>query len=137
MKRIVTLMSFILLFPVAVIRAESITPYLGQWKIVAVVDYAKIASVDDAQAASQVGHYFLIEKKFTKFNHQSSCNSHYEFSKVNPEADLKEGYKVSNQILKLPNPVLLLDTGCEFIYLIGQKQLIVEKSGVFYRAIKK
>lgn len=56
---------------------------------------------------------------------------------VNPQENLRAGYKISNNTLKLSNPVLLLDTGCEWVYVVSNNQIIVEKSGVFYRAVRK
>jgi hypothetical protein len=66
-----------------------------------------------------------------------SCKSRYAQSTVNPEQDLEEGYRISNEKLKLPNPVVVIDTGCErsrYVYVVNRNQIILEQDGVFYRA---
>lgn len=115
---------------------NDIKKFFGVWHIASIADYAKITSIDDKQANIPIGHYFTISRESTKFN-DHLCKARYTFLKVNPAENLQEGYRISNNRLKLPNPVLLLDTGCEFVYLVKDKQIIIEKWGIFYRAMKK
>jgi hypothetical protein len=116
--------------------AADASDYFGRWRVVAIADYAKVASVSDAKAKRKIGGNLAMSADVVAFDHRT-CKPQYVLSTVDPEKDLEEGYRITNQTLKFPNPVVLIDTGCQrnrFIYVVNPKQLVIEQSGVFYRA---
>lgn len=118
--------------------AADASDYFGRWRIAAIVDYANVASVSDAQAKRMLGGKLVMSADTVSVGHRT-CKPEYVLSAVDPEKDLESGYRITNQTLKLPNPVVLIDTGCQrnrFIYVASPKQIIVEDSGVFYRAVR-
>jgi len=129
-------MLLMLLSCVAHAQAADAGDYFGRWRISAIADYAKVAAVSDARAKRKIGGDLVLSAHAVTFDHRT-CRPRYALSTVDPEKDLEDGYRITNQTLKLPNPVVLIDTGCQrnrFIYVANAKQLVIEQSGVFYRA---
>lgn len=115
-------------------RAIEVKDYFGQWRVSAIVDYANMVAISDAQAKQEIGHLLFMSEKTLTFDHRT-CKPKYELSMVDPDKDLETGYQITNETLKLPNPVVLIDTGCKgsrFIYVASPNRLILEKSGVFF-----
>lgn len=116
--------------------AADASDYFGRWRVAAIADYAKVASVSDAKAKRKIGISLVMSADVVTFDHRT-CKPQYVLSTVDPEKDLEDGYRITNQTLKLPNPVVLIDTGCRrnrFIYVVSPNQVVIEQSGVFYRA---
>jgi hypothetical protein len=116
--------------------ADDAKGYFGHWRVTGIAEYASVSSISDAQAKKKIGRDLVMSERSLAFDHYS-CKPRYAFSRVDPEKDLEEGYRISNVTLKLPNPVVVIDTGCErsrYIYVVNRNQLVLEQSGVFYRA---
>lgn len=121
---------------VAHASATDASEFFGRWRVAAIADYAQVASVSDAKAKRRIGGNLVMSADVVTFDHRT-CKPQYVLSTVDPEKDLEDGYRITNQTLKLPNPVVLIDTGCQsnrFIYVVNPKQVVFEQSGVFYRA---
>jgi hypothetical protein len=137
MKRRLLRLSLLSLFCYAAgAYAENVTDYFGRWHVAEIADYANVSAVSDAVAKRKIGSDFVMSAQSVKFDHRT-CKPNYELSTVDPEKDLQEGYRITNQTLKLPRPVVMIDTGClhnRFVYVVSPDQVILEQSGVFYRA---
>jgi hypothetical protein len=135
MKQVIGML-LALLGCVAHAHAADASDYFGRWRVTAIADHANVASVSDAKAKRKIGGKLVMSADTMTFDHRT-CKPQYALSTVDPERDLEDGYRITNQTLRLPNPVVLIDTGCQrnrFIYVVGPKQVVIEQSGVFYRA---
>lgn len=134
MKQVIG-MVLALLGCVAHANAADASEYFGRWRVAAIADYAKVAAVSDAKAKRKIGGNLVMSPDLVAFDHHT-CKPQYVVSTIDPDKDLEDGYRITNQTLKLPNPAVLIDTGCQrnrFVYVLSPNQLVIEQSGVFYR----
>jgi hypothetical protein len=126
---------FLLLWLPCLAIASNAKDYYGYWKTTAVADYGHGDVIDNEEADKRVGEYLILSSWRVSFDGHH-CKPAYHLSEVDPANDPDTGFRVSNETLKLPDPVLAIDTDCMFIYAIDKDHIVFESGGVIYRAVR-
>ena len=123
----------ILLWLPCLAMASNAQDYYGYWKTTAVADYGDLDVIGKEEVAKKVGEYLILSSWRISFDGHH-CKPEYHLSEVDPVTDLDTGYRIPNDTLKLPDPVLKIDTGCEVVYVLDKDHIVFTADKAFYRA---
>jgi hypothetical protein len=109
---------------------------VGQWKLTAALDPAKIASRDEREAQQLVGHTLRISKKELQFDKRVCSMPDFEAERVEPRLYLRERYHADGARLGLPNPVTVVHLDCTSAFVKNPNHLVVFWDGWFFDAVR-
>lgn len=112
------------------------TSIIGDWKIRSVLDYAAI-SIGSDQAKPLIGKDLIISKEEIRFGDQVCSQSNFLAESVETNIELRENARVSNDLLRLPNPVTVVELSCAYAYIKDRNRIVLAWNGVFFDAVRK
>jgi len=112
------------------------TDIIGEWKIRSVLDYATI-SIGADQAKPLIGKDLIISEKEIRFGDQVCSESNFLAESVETNIELRENARVSNDLLRLPNPVTVVELSCAYAYIKGRNRIVLAWNGIFFDAVRK
>ncbi|WP_137172032.1 hypothetical protein [Massilia sp. HP4] len=112
------------------------TSIIGDWKIRSVLDYAAI-SIGSDQAKPLIGKDLIISKEEIRFGDQVCSQSNFLAESVETNIELGENARVSNDLLRLPNPVTVVELSCAYAYIKDSNQIVLAWNGGFFDAVRK
>lgn len=108
----------------------------GQWRFIAALDGADIASLDEMEARRLIGHVFLISKAQVKFDERDCGPTGFEAYRVEPSLFLRNEFRASADKLGLPNPVTVVDLNCTSVFIKKPGRLVIAWRGWFFEAAR-
>ncbi|WP_313170917.1 hypothetical protein [Massilia oculi] len=112
------------------------TSIIGEWEIKSVLDYATI-SVGEDQARSLIGKDLIISKEKIEFGNRVCSESNFLAESVETNIELRENARTSNDRLRLPNPVTVVELSCAYAYIRDKNRIVLAWNGVFFDAVRK
>lgn len=109
---------------------------IGRWKIVAALDGAEITSRNEVEAKQFVGHEMTISDKVVLIAGEDCLPPDFEATSVEPNLYLREQAHASASLLKLPNPVTVVDLGCTIAFIKNANRIVVFWDGWFFDAVR-
>ncbi|MGF6275400.1 hypothetical protein ABIB38_003798 [Massilia sp. UYP11] len=112
------------------------TSIIGKWEIKSVLDYAAI-SVGEDQARSLIGKDLMISKEKIELGSRVCSESNFLAESVETNIELRENARTSNDRLRLPNPVTVVELSCAYAYIRNKNRIVLAWNGVFFDAVRK
>lgn len=109
---------------------------IGNWKLVAVLDLASIASLDAAEAKTLLGKTLAISATDVKVDQEVCHAPEFWAERVMPESHMQAKLHSSAQRLRLPNPVTMIELGCTDVYVRNPAQLVLLWGGAMFDAVR-
>jgi hypothetical protein len=123
--------------PLTVRAAEPGQEVIGKWKLVAVLDATHIASMDEKEAKTLLGHVFSIRKEGAEFEKEVCGKPDFETQRVVPSLYLERADPyVTASSLSLPNPVTVVDIGCTSVFIKNRNKLVIFWNGFYFDAVR-
>jgi hypothetical protein len=110
------------------------TEILGRWRLTAALDSSDISSLDDREARQMIGRVLTITKDHVKFGKRDCGPPELETQIVEPSWYLREKAHASAELLRLPNPVTVIDLGCTTAFIKSPQTIVVHWKGWFFNA---
>lgn len=111
------------------------TSVVGNWKIKSVLDYAAI-SIGADQAKPLIGQDLIISEEEIRFGDQVCSQSNFLAERVETNIELRENARVSNDLLRLPNPVTVVELSCAYAYIKDRNRIVLAWNGIFFDAVR-
>lgn len=109
----------------------------GTWKIKTFAGSAESFGLTEKQIRALIGTPVLISPERFSFNGRSCMYPNYKRSTEDTKAYFLREWRANSSELRLPNPVTIIETGCNMVYPINRNHIIVaEDSGVFFEAVR-
>lgn len=109
---------------------------VGKWKLIAALDSAEIASLDEDEAQRLVGRTLKISKKQLQFGKRVCSMPDFEAERVEPRLYLRERYHADGTRLGLPNPVTIVHLDCTSAFVKNPNHLVIFWDGWFFDAAR-
>jgi hypothetical protein len=107
----------------------------GKWKITAILG-GGIGSLSARQERKLIGKPLLISPERFEFNGETCINPRYERSQEDPSTYFDREWRTDVSDIPFPNPVTIIETGCNFLYPIRKDHLMIAESGTFFEAVR-
>jgi hypothetical protein len=109
----------------------------GTWKIKTFAGSAESFGLTDKQIRALIGKPVLISAEKFVFNGRTCLHPNYQRSTEETKTYFLREWRADLSELPLPNPVTIIETGCNMVYPINMNHIIVaEDSGVFFEAVR-
>ena len=109
----------------------------GTWKITRVVGTADSYGLSARQIRAMIGKPVIVSDAKFAFNGRTCLNPHYTRSVEETSTYFRREWQANSADFRLPNPVTVVATGCNFLYPSGKNRVVVaEESGVFFEAVR-
>lgn len=112
------------------------TSLTGEWKIRSVLDYATI-SIGADQATPLIGSDLIIGREAVRFGDQVCPAPSFQAESVETNIELRENARASNDRLRLPNPVTMVELSCAYAYIKNRNRIVLAWNGIFFEAVRK
>lgn len=83
-----------------------------------------------------LGKTLLIEARRFTFNGQPCADTSYEETIEDTVGHFEREWNTEVKDIPLPDPVRVIDTGCNILYPLKNGKLMVAEKGVFFEAIR-
>lgn len=127
---------FLLCTPLPAMTKSGGDNVIGRWRLIAALDSAEIASLDEDEARALVGRFFVISKSHVTFGNRDCGAPELTMEHVEPELYLREQARASGENLNLPNPVSVVDLGCTVAFVKRPDRLVILWKGWFFDAVR-
>jgi len=108
----------------------------GTWKIQSIIGGGAASSMSDREARQLIGKTFQVKTKRFIFNGQPCTETSYEETIEDTAGHFEREWNAEVKDLPLPDPVTLIETGCNTLYPLKNGKLMVTEKGVFFEAAK-
>lgn len=108
----------------------------GRWKIKAFVGASIVSGLSDRQVRRLIGKPLLISAEKLSFNGQTCMHPTYQRSIEETVSYFDREWRADSSELPLPNPVTVIETDCNMLYLIRKNRIIVAQDGNFFEAVR-
>jgi hypothetical protein len=108
----------------------------GTWKIQAIIGGGAASSISDREARQLIGKTFQVKAKRFIFNGQPCAETSYEETIDDTTDDFEREWNTEVKDIPLPDPVTVIDTGCNTLYPLKNGKLMVAEKGVFFEAAR-
>lgn len=109
----------------------------GKWKIKTFAGSADSFGLSERQIHALIGKTVLISAEKFVFNGRTCTHPTYKRSVERTTTYFRREWRADSSELPLPNPVTIIETGCNIIYPIRKDHMIIaEESGVFFEAVR-
>jgi hypothetical protein len=124
--------------PITIHAAEPGQQVIGRWKLTAVLDGTHIASMDEKQARTLLGHVFIIRKEGAEIEKHRCGRPDFETVRVEPNLYLQrtDPY-VTAKSLALPNPVTVVDISCTSVFVKNKNRIAIFWDGFYFDAVRQ
>lgn len=108
----------------------------GTWKIRAIIGGGAVSSMSDREARQLIGKTFTVKAKSFVFNGQPCTDTSYEETVEDTVGHFEREWNTAVKDIPLPDPVTVIDTGCNTLYPLKNGKLMVAEKGVFFEAAR-
>lgn len=132
------IVGFMLSFPLLLTHAKEVNKDIyGVWKVTRFVGTADSFGLSERQIKSMIGKPIIVSKDKFSFNNRTCSHPRYAKRVEETTTYFRREWQANAADFNLPNPVTVIATGCNFLYLSGKNRMVVaEESGVFFEAIR-
>jgi hypothetical protein len=108
----------------------------GTWKIQSIIGGGAVSSMSDQEARQLIGKTLIVEARRFVFNGQACAELSYEETTEGRAGHFDREWRTDVKDLLLPDPVTVIDTGCNTLYPLKNGKLMVTEKGVFFEAVR-
>jgi hypothetical protein len=108
----------------------------GTWKIKAMIGGGAVGSLSEHEVQSLIGRTLNIAPGRFVFNGKPCAETRYERTREETNAYFEREWNTEVSDLALPNPVTIVETGCNVLYPMRGGRLMVAEGGVFFEAVR-
>ena len=130
------LLTVLALNAIGVHAEDSNADIYGKWKIKAMIGGGAVGSLSQRQVDRLIGKFAIINEERFEINGETCMYPNYQRSKEETVAHFDIGWRTDVSDIPFPNPVTIIDTGCDFLYPIRKDHLMIAEGGVFFEAVR-
>lgn len=108
----------------------------GTWKIQTILGGGAVGSLSDHEARQLIGKTFTLEARRFTFGGKPCTATHYEETIEDTAGHFEREWNTEVKDIPLPDPVTVIDTGCNTLYRLRNGKLMVAEKGVFFEAAR-
>lgn len=108
----------------------------GKWKIKALIGGGAVSSRSQSQVEKIIGKHALISAERFEFNGRTCMHPNYQRSKEETVSHFDRDWRTDVRDIPFPNPVTIIETGCDFLYPIRNDHLMIADDGDFFEAVR-
>lgn len=108
----------------------------GKWKIQAILGGGAVSGMSDREARQLIGKTLLVEARRFTFNDKPCTETTYEETVEDTAGHFEREWNTVVKDIPLPDPLTVIDTGCNTLYPLKNGKLMVTEKGVFFEAVK-
>lgn len=94
------------------------------------------SSLSQRQVAQLVGKLAIINAERFEFNGRICMYPNYQRSQEETASHFDREWRTEVHDIPFPNPVTIIETGCNTLYPIRKNHLMIAKDGVFFEAVR-
>ena len=108
----------------------------GKWKIKGFAGASIVSGLSDRQVRRLIGKPMAISAEKFSFNGKTCKRPTYKRSVEETVSYFDREWRADSSELPLPNPVTVIETECNMLYLIRENRIIVAEDGNFFEAVR-
>ncbi len=108
----------------------------GKWKITAFIGGAAVGSRSQSQVEKIIGKFAVISAERFKFNGRTCMHPSYQRSREETVSHFDRDWRTDVSDIPFPNPVTIIETGCDLLYPIRKDHLMIADDGDFFEAVR-
>lgn len=108
----------------------------GKWKIKAMIGGGAASILSQRQVAQLIGKIAIINAERFEFNGRVCTYPSYERSQEETSSHFDREWRTEVNDIPFPNPVTIIETGCNTLYPIREGHLMIAKDGAFFEAVR-
>lgn len=109
---------------------------IGKWQLVALLDLASIASLDEAEARTLLGKFLTISETGVQVDQEVCPQPEFWAERITPESHIQEKLHASAERMRLPTPAVMVELGCTDVYVRNPGQLVLLWGGAMFDAVR-
>jgi hypothetical protein len=131
----VVLLAALVLSSTQALAQDANADIYGKWKITGILG-GGIGSLSARQERNLIGKPLLISPERFEFNGQTCFKPRYERSREDPNTYFDREWRTDVSDIPFPNPVTIIETGCDYLYPIRKDHLMIAERGTFFEAVR-
>jgi len=108
----------------------------GTWKIKAMIGGGAVGSLSEREVQNLIGKTVVIKPGRFVFNGKPCVETKYERSREETVSYFEREWHTEVEDIRLPNPITIVETGCNVLYVMKKDRLMVAEGGVFFEAAR-
>lgn len=108
----------------------------GRWRIKEMIGGGAAGILSQRQVNHLIGKVVLISAEKFEFNGQTCIRPTYHRSTDETVSHFDREWRTEVDDIPFPNPVTIIETGCDFLYLIRKDHLMIAEGGTFFEAVR-
>jgi hypothetical protein len=108
----------------------------GKWKIKEMIGGGAASAMTQQDIDKLIGKYVIISSRRFTFNGRSCVNPAYKRTKEETVHFFDWAWQTDVRDIPFPNPVTVIETGCNTLFPIRKDHLMIAEENVFLEAVR-
>jgi hypothetical protein len=122
--------------PLALAQSSPNTDIYGKWKIKAMIGGGAASALSQRDVDKLIGKYIIITPEKFAFNGRTCMHPSYQRTREETVHFFDWAWKTDVSDIPFPNPVTIIETGCNTLFPIRKNHLMIAEENVFLEAVR-
>ena len=122
--------------PLATAQSINNEDIYGSWKIKAMIGGGAASTLTQRDVDKLIGKRVTITREKFAFNGRTCANPSYERTTENTMQFFDSAWRADVRDIHLPDPVTVIETGCNTLFPIRKDHLMIAEENVFLEAVR-
>ncbi|MDL2358177.1 MAG: hypothetical protein QFF03_23245 [Pseudomonadota bacterium] len=122
--------------PLASAQVDPNADIYGKWKIKAMIGGGAASALTQRDVDKLIGKYVIISPEKFAFNGRTCTHPNYQRTKEETVQFFDQAWRADVSDIPFPNPVTVVETGCNTLFPIRKNHLMIAEENVFLEAVR-
>jgi hypothetical protein len=108
----------------------------GKWKIKTMIGGGAASTLSQRDVDKLIGKYIIITAEKFAFNGRTCMHPSYQRTKEETVHFFDWAWRTDVSDIPFPNPVTIIETGCNTLFPIRKDHLMIAEENVFFEAVR-
>lgn len=109
----------------------------GKWKIKTMIGGGAASALSQRDVDKLIGKYVIISPENFAFNGRTCTHPNYQRTKEETVHFFDLAWRTDVSDIPFPNPVTVIETGCNTLFPIRKNHLMIAEENVFLEAVRE
>jgi hypothetical protein len=130
------LLALLIMSSAALAQSESNSDIYGKWKIKEMIGGGAASALTQRDIDKLIGKYVTISPEKFNFNGKTCTHPRYQRRKEETVHFFDWAWRTDVSDIPFPNPVTVIETGCNTLFPIRRDHLMIAEENVFLEAVR-
>jgi hypothetical protein len=122
--------------PLTLAQSDPNADIYGEWKIKAMIGGGAASALTQRDVNKLIGQYITITPEKFVFNGRTCTAPNYQRRKEETVHFFDWAWRTDVSDIPFPNPVTVIETGCNMLFPIRKNHLMIAQENVFLEAVR-